>query len=146
MTLEPKLSSVHLGCDSRAKLSSLVLVSAECSFDCELRRTLQVKLLVYSDGTDLNVNQLFVQPEDLTQGSTACVFEEKKRKRNQHCLLSFFFFHTSNKHYYHQFVTKSNWFLSDLRMEEKKKSSRSRLRLFPSFSVKTGVFNKQVRA
>ena len=29
-------------------------------------------------------------------------------------------------------------------MEEKKKSSRSRLRLFPSFSVKTGVFNKQV--
>ena len=37
-----------------------------------------------------------------------------------------------------------NWVLSDLRMEEKKKSSRSRLRLFPSFSVKTGVFNKQV--
>ena len=36
-----------------------------------------------------------------------------------------------------------NWVLSDLRME-KKKSSRSRLRLFPSFSVKTGVFNKQV--
>ena len=27
-------------------------------------------------------------------------------------------------------------------MEEKKK--KSRLRLFPSFSVKTGVFNKQV--
>ena len=56
----------------------------------------------------------FVQLEDLTQGSRTI-------------------------------LSSINWAqFQSLMMEEKKKSSRSRLRLFPSFSVKTGVFNKQV--
>ena len=106
-----------------------------------------MKLLVYGDGTN-NHWQVFLQPEELTQAGVNNLAVCFRFEQIQNIWILAFFLSSchDNHHHHHQFVTtRSNWiFLSDLRMEEKKKSNRSRLRLFPSFSVKTGVFNKQV--